>query len=159
MESALIFDAVQLFTTSIYNLSKEFEINETPTPCNSSLSWKHGFTLINYMKMAVRIRKIHISYRAFTITIIHIFQKEFKGLTGKIKFDQEGFRTDIELELVDLTQNGLRVTGTWNTKTGINVSTDSNSNTKLDGQDLDLKNMSFIVITALVSNFHVFIIF
>lgn len=57
LESALIYDAVQLFTTSVYNLSKEFYINETPTPCNSSLSWKHGFTLINYMKMAVSTRE------------------------------------------------------------------------------------------------------
>jgi len=59
LESALIYDAVQLFTTSIYNLSKEFEISETPTPCNSSLSWRHGLTLINHMKMAVSI--IYIS--------------------------------------------------------------------------------------------------
>ncbi|XP_025421709.1 glutamate receptor ionotropic, kainate 3-like isoform X2 [Sipha flava] len=127
LESALIYDAVQLFTTTIYNLSKEFEISEMPTPCNSSLSWKHGFTLINHMKMA----------------------KDFKGLTGKIKFDQEGFRTDIELELVDLTQNGLRVTGTWNAKTGINVSTGIVSETTTVGQEFDLRNMSFIVITAL----------
>lgn len=56
LESALIYDAVQLFTTSVYNLSTEFEINQTPTPCNSSHSWKHGFTLINYMKMAVSTR-------------------------------------------------------------------------------------------------------
>ncbi|XP_060848999.1 glutamate receptor ionotropic, kainate 3-like isoform X1 [Rhopalosiphum padi] len=127
LESALIYDAVQLFTTSIYNLSKEFEISETSTPCNSSLSWKHGFTLINYMKMA----------------------KDFKGLTGKIKFDQEGFRTDIELELVDLTQDGLRVTGTWNTKTGINVSATPKPEIVPSGKDSDLRNMSFVVITAL----------
>ncbi|KAE9522411.1 hypothetical protein AGLY_017191, partial [Aphis glycines] len=127
LESALIYDAVQLFTTSIYNLSKEFEINETPTPCNSSLSWKHGFTLINYMKMA----------------------KDFKGLTGKIKFDQEGFRTDIELELVELTQNGLRVTGTWSTKIGINVSSTPKPEIVPSEKDSDLRNMSFVVITAL----------
>lgn len=53
MESALIYDAVQLFTATISNLSKEIEIIQTPTPCNSSESWKHGFTLINHMKMAV----------------------------------------------------------------------------------------------------------
>lgn len=78
-------------------------------------------------------------------------QKDFKGLTGKIKFDQEGFRTDVELELVDLTQNGLRVTGTWNAKTGINVSTSVVSETKTVEQEFDLRNMSFVVITALVS--------
>jgi hypothetical protein len=54
------------------------------------------------------------------------------------------------LELVDLTQNGLRVTGTWNAKTGINVSTGIVSETTTVGQEFDLRNMSFIVITALV---------
>lgn len=77
-------------------------------------------------------------------------QKDFKGLTGKIKFDQEGFRTDIELELVDLTQNGLRVTGTWNTNNGINISTNPITDTVLNGKEFDLRNRSFIVITALV---------
>lgn len=51
----MIYDAVQLFTTTIFSLSKEFEISEKPTPCNSSYSWKHGFTLINHMKMVVSI--------------------------------------------------------------------------------------------------------
>lgn len=197
LEPALIYDAVQLFTTSIYNLSKEFEISETSTPCNSSLSWKHGFTLINYMKMAVsnnniisdlfsmtytyRIvkhestlgwhswkfsgtipgRNAHPRSREFPILSHDLctlnekknrIQKDFKGLTGKIKFDQEGFRTDIELELVDLTQDGLRVTGTWSTKTGINVSAIPKSETVPGGKEFDLRNMSFVVITALVCN-------
>lgn len=66
--------------------------------------------------------------------------------------DQEGFRTDIELELVDLTQDGLRVTGTWNTKTGINVSATPKPEIVPSGKDSDLRNMSFVVITALVSD-------
>lgn len=52
---------------------------------------------------------------------------------------------------MDLTQNGLRVTGTWNAKTGINVSTGADSETPAGGQEFDLRNMSFVVITALVS--------
>jgi len=54
------------------------------------------------------------------------------------------------LELVDLTQNGLRVTGTWNTKTGINISTDAAAETVLAGNEFDLRNRSFVIITALV---------
>ncbi|XP_050533361.1 glutamate receptor ionotropic, kainate 2-like [Daktulosphaira vitifoliae] len=126
LDSALIYDAVQLFSGSIYNLSKDFEISQDITPCNSSISWKHGFTLINHMKMI----------------------KDFKGLTGKIKFDQEGFRSDIDLELVDLTQNGLRVTGTWSTKTGVNISVTTSPQAVQSGKE-DLRNMTFVVITAL----------
>ncbi|XP_050428924.1 glutamate receptor ionotropic, kainate 2-like [Adelges cooleyi] len=126
LESALIYDAVQLFTASVYNLSKDFPISQVATPCNSTASWKHGFTLINHMKMA----------------------KDFKGLTGKIKFDQEGFRSDFELELVDLTAKGLRVTGTWNAKTGVNVSATTSPQAGTSGKE-DLRNMTFVVITAL----------
>lgn len=52
---------------------------------------------------------------------------------------------------MDLTQNGLRVTGTWNAKTGINVSAGADSEAAAAGQEFDLRNMSFVVITSLVS--------
>lgn len=50
-----------------------------------------------------------------------------------------------------MTQNGLRVTGTWSAKTGISVSTSPGSEAAPSGKQLDLKNMTFVVITALVS--------
>ena len=33
---------------------------------------------------------------------------EMDGLTGKIKFDQYGFRTDFQLEIVELKKKGLQ---------------------------------------------------
>lgn len=51
---------------------------------------------------------------------------------------------------MDLTQKGLRVTGTWNAKVGVNISSMSLPEV-IPSRKEDLRNMSFIVITALVN--------
>ena len=43
-----------------------------------------------------------------------------KGLTGTIKFDQHGLRTDFTLEIVELKKDGLIQVGNWNEKYGVN---------------------------------------
>ena len=55
-----------------------------PLSCSSDDAWEHGNSLINYMKMV-----------------------EIEGLTGRIKFDPEGQRSDFELEIVELKKHGL----------------------------------------------------
>ena len=55
-----------------------------PLSCTSDNTWEHGNSLINYMKMA-----------------------DINGLTGRIKFDENGLRTDFELEIVELKKHGL----------------------------------------------------
>ena len=55
-----------------------------PLSCSSDNTWEHGNSLINYMKMA-----------------------DINGLTGRIKFDEDGLRTDFELEIVELKKHGL----------------------------------------------------
>lgn len=45
---------------------------------------------------------------------------EISGLTGVIKFDNQGFRTDFELDVVEVNKEGLYKIGTWNSSQGIN---------------------------------------
>jgi ionotropic glutamate receptor len=52
--------------------------------------------------------------------IFTLFQVEMTGLTGTIKFDQHGLRTDFTLEIVELKKDGLNKVGTWNENTGVN---------------------------------------
>ena len=59
-------------------------INMNPLSCSSEDAWEHGNSLINYMKMV-----------------------EIDGLTGRIKFDQDGQRSDFQLEIVELKKHGL----------------------------------------------------
>ena len=44
-------------------------------------------------------------------------QVEMRGLTGRIKFDQHGLRTDFTLEIVELKKDGLLKVGTYNEST------------------------------------------
>ena len=55
-----------------------------PLSCSTEDAWEHGNSLINYMKMV-----------------------EIEGLTGRIKFDQDGQRSDFQLEIVELKKHGL----------------------------------------------------
>ena len=43
-----------------------------------------------------------------------------KGLTGTIKFDQHGLRSDFTLEIVELKKNGLLKVGYWMESMGVN---------------------------------------
>jgi hypothetical protein len=43
----------------------------------------------------------------------HWPQVEMRGLTGVIKFDQHGLRSNFELEIVELKKDGLVKVGTW----------------------------------------------
>ena len=56
----------------------------TPLSCADEATWEHGNSLINYMKMA-----------------------DINGITGRVKFDENGERTDFELEIVELKKHGL----------------------------------------------------
>ena len=37
-----------------------------------------------------------------------LFQFEANGITGKIKFDENGLRTDVSFEVVDLAADGIQ---------------------------------------------------
>ena len=72
-------------------LDRSQEVETSPIDCDGGDTWQHGNSLINYMKM-----------------------EEMEGLTGRIKFDSRGFRTDFDLEIVELKKEGLVKVGSWN---------------------------------------------
>ena len=51
--------------------------------------------------------KIIFMYAAINKIARCILQVETKGLTGDIKFDRRGFRTDFTLDVIELKQEGL----------------------------------------------------
>lgn len=71
-------------------------------------------------------------------------------MTGEIKFDNQGLRSEFALDLIELGLSGLIKVGTWNSSEGLNI---SRANIKPHSGDDDagsLKNKTFIVLTALV---------
>lgn len=123
-ETALMYDAVHLFSKALHELSHARDIDTSSLSCNKDRTWSNGDSLLNYMKMV-----------------------ELDGLTGKIKFDSFGRRSDFDLELVELTKDGLAQIGTWDTKNRINI-------TKTPLQEMEqvstnLANTTLVVTTIL----------
>lgn len=71
------------------------------------------------------------------------------GLSGVIKFDNQGFRSDFVLDIIELnSKDGLQNIGSWNSTEGINF---TRSYRDVYNQIVDnLHNKTFIVTTILV---------
>ncbi|KAK0084291.1 hypothetical protein PV325_007314 [Microctonus aethiopoides] len=124
-ETALMYDAVHLFAKALHVLDASQQLDIKPLSCESSDTWSHGYSLINYMKIV-----------------------EMKGLTGLIKFDHQGFRSDFMLDIIELnTKDGLKKIGTWNSTEGVNFTrTFGDVYTQIVES---LQNKTFIVTTIL----------
>ena len=98
-----------------------------PLSCSGEETWQHGNSLVNYMKLV-----------------------EMDGLTGKVKFDQLGLRTDFTLEIVELKRKGLTMVGSWHDQHGfkfLNHPTESRSEVVES-----LENKTLVVTTIKVSS-------
>lgn len=77
------------------------------------------------------------------------FQIEMKGLTGLIKFHTNGFRSDFQLDIVKLDENGLGLLGSWNSTSNEIEWSKSQEATVTEGE-MDMANQTFKVLIALV---------
>lgn len=72
-----------------------------------------------------------------------------QGLTGVIKFDNQGFRSSFSLDIIELGREGLRKIGTWNSTKGVNL---TRTYGEIYTQIVEsLQNKTFLVTTILVS--------
>lgn len=74
-----------------------------------------------------------------------------RGLTNLIKFDNQGFRTDFTLDVIELSPSGIRKVGDWNSTQGVNF-TRSYGDHQNDIVE-NLKNKTLVVTTILVKFF------
>ncbi|XP_044732050.1 glutamate receptor ionotropic, kainate 2-like isoform X2 [Chrysoperla carnea] len=125
LDSALMYDAVFIFAEALHQLNQSNSIRTRPLDCDEFDNWEHGYSLINYMRMV-----------------------NWKGLSGILKFDHQGFRTDFMLQIVELTSNGLQKIGTWNSTEGLNITRTQVAHHESE-QVANFKNKTFLVLTAL----------
>ncbi|UJR09982.1 hypothetical protein I4U23_014206 [Adineta vaga] len=90
VSAALIYDAVYFFARALSQFVEQRPFNITPLTCEAQKPWIHGAAFALFLKTF-----------------------EANGITGKIKFDENGLRTDITLEVVDLVANGVNKNGNW----------------------------------------------
>ena len=101
-------------------------VSVQPLSCSGEETWQHGNSLINYMKLV-----------------------EMDGLTGKVKFDKSGRRTDFTLDIVELKKHGLEKVGSWHDKDGIKF---SRNFMKTYSEIVEsLQNKTLVVTTVVVS--------
>ncbi|XP_050348344.1 glutamate receptor ionotropic, kainate 2 isoform X4 [Nymphalis io] len=124
-ETALMYDAVHLFAKALHDLDTSQQIDVRPLSCEAEDTWPHGYSLINYMKIV-----------------------EMKGLTGVIKFDHQGFRSDFTLDIIELTREGLQKAGTWNSSEGVNYTRSYGDNQK---QIVEILQNKTLVVTTILS--------
>ncbi|CAB3386125.1 Hypothetical predicted protein [Cloeon dipterum] len=117
---ALMYDAVHLFARALHDLSSSQRINIKPLSCDKQDTWPHGYSLINYMRVM-----------------------ETKGLTGPVKFDNVGLRTDFTLDLVEWQRGSLIKSATWDPQIGINHTISDSEIRNLIIENL--QNKTFIV--------------
>ncbi|XP_023937960.2 glutamate receptor ionotropic, kainate 2-like [Bicyclus anynana] len=120
---ALVYDSVILYTAAINAMGLE-EGAENIT-CDSDDSWTFGSTLIN-----------------------HVRTMEIDGLTGLIKFDEEGLRSELEVDVLEVMAHGFEKIGSWTTEDGFTESRKIVPPVEQEGSD-SMKGKHFIVITAL----------
>lgn len=98
-ELALLFDAVSLFARALHDMEhvENFELNSLS--CEAPSNWTNGEALLQRMKT------------------VHV-----KGLTGYLRLDDNGLRTDFALNVIELKSTGFEKVGTWTRRTGIRYS-------------------------------------
>lgn len=125
VEPALMYDAVQLFARAFKQLKDATKGDVKKLPCDGSDRWEHGLSLSNFMRST-----------------------ETRGLTGLVKFDRDGFRSNIELDIVHLSEDGLVKIGEWNSTAGENIDWLPEINIKKSDIKF-IQNKTFIVLISL----------
>ncbi|XP_011872397.1 PREDICTED: glutamate receptor ionotropic, kainate 2-like isoform X2 [Vollenhovia emeryi] len=124
VEAALAYDAVQLFASSYARLRSSAKGNLKKLSCNRTEIWGHGFSISNYMR-----------------------NEQMHGLSGMIRFDTAGFRSEFQLDIVNLGNEGLYKVGKWKTNFGI----EWQPGHRIPGVDDDksLRDKHFLVVISL----------
>jgi len=98
IEEALLSDAVALFARAVDDLERTQTVTGPSLTCESRAPWAYGSILMNIMK------------------VINV-----RGLTGPLKFDDFGRRSDFVLDIIELKKTGFRKTGTWDIRSRVNI--------------------------------------
>ena len=124
-----MYDAVHVLAKSLDDLSRMSGFNPMPINCmQGGGQWRDGQRVVYNMRN-MRNSPAH-------------------GLTGEITFDEDGFRTDFKLELLEKRRDLMMKTGVWEPDIGLNFTlTPSQTQEMLDEK---LQNKTLRVSTTLV---------
>lgn len=154
-EAALMYDAVHLFAKALDDLDNSREVDIKKLYCEGDQTWQHGSSLINYMKWyssRPHAGNSHTSMAGGRYgnmgNYSHFGQVQVYGLTGLIKFDRQGFRSDFQLDIFEVdNKEYFKKVGTWTLSGGANYTRTWAE--AVDTIEMNLHNRTLIVSTAL----------
>ncbi len=77
-------------------------------------------------------------------------QTEHVGLTGEFHFDQDGYRTDFQLDLLNKNRDNMKKIGMWTPGVGVNLTL---SQTEIEEQHFDkIQNQTLRITTWMVGS-------
>ncbi|KAG2460755.1 GRIK3 protein, partial [Polypterus senegalus] len=121
-DAALTYDAVHIVSVS-YQRAPQMTVNSLQ--CHRHKPWRLGGRFMNFIKEA-----------------------QWEGLTGRLVFNKtSGLRTDFDLDIISLKEDGLEKVGTWNPSDGLNI-TEIPRNRGINITD-SLTNRSLVITTIL----------
>ncbi|KAF7259336.1 hypothetical protein EG68_03066 [Paragonimus skrjabini miyazakii] len=101
-QSALLYDGMSLLAMGLLSASRTTELlPPTGMTCSSSRVWNPGLSLMNDIKA--------------------IQPGNFRGLTGTFQFDGNGWRSNIQLQIMERAPDGFRQFAYWNMDEGLIV--------------------------------------
>ncbi|XP_069951037.1 glutamate receptor ionotropic, kainate 2 isoform X4 [Cherax quadricarinatus] len=153
-EAALMYDAVTLFAKALDDLDNSHQVDIDKLYCEGDKTWQHGNSLINFMKWygsrpytSNDGRRRSRAYTAVT-NFTQMEQIQVFGLTGLIKFDTAGFRSEFQLDILETDPREiLKKVGTWTNQGGANYTRTWAE--LVDALELNLQNRTLIVSTAM----------
>ncbi|RMC13176.1 hypothetical protein DUI87_10709 [Hirundo rustica rustica] len=122
-DAALMYDAVHVVSVAVQQFP---QMTVSSLQCNRHKPWRFGTRFMSLIKEA-----------------------HWEGLTGRITFNKtNGLRTDFDLDVISLKEEGLEKVGTWDPLSGLNMT--ENQKGKPANITDSLSNRSLIVTTILV---------
>ncbi|XP_031634001.1 glutamate receptor ionotropic, kainate 2-like isoform X2 [Contarinia nasturtii] len=126
LQTALIYDGVFLLAETFKQLGTN-QIQPASLACNGNETmWEKGLSISNFMRNTL-----------------------IDGMTKNVKFDENGRRSEFELQIFQLTTQGPIMIATWSSDDGIKQMGSSTPETVGDSTAMSLRNRTFIVLTAL----------
>ena len=95
--NALMYDAVQVMANAMENLNSLKTINVSSLSCEPTRPWPNGETVLGFLQ-----------------------DVNHEGLSGEIKFDAKGFRTDFGLDLMNKASHKMEKIGRWTPEGQVN---------------------------------------
>ncbi|GAB0095911.1 Ionotropic glutamate receptor [Sergentomyia squamirostris] len=124
-ETVLVFDSVIMYAEALNQLKGTRHLRPIPLNCDDNLTWSSGSSIMNFIKTS-----------------------HARGLSGDIRLDNKGVRSDFLLDVIELGPAGLHKIGVWNSTEGLNLTRHYQISTA-DNDENSLRNKTFIVLTAL----------